>query len=264
MLLLSCPGRQRGFSLTELIMVIVILGVLGTGITSFITRSVGGYIDTGERQRVATAGLIAAEKLTRELRGAMPNSVRTNVSKSCVEYIPIRAASTYIDLPVDAAGTSIQAVSSPRDAAVSGHVAVYPVNSSQLYSLSASGAITSATATMPTGSGAVNLTLSTAHRFPMHSPARRLYVVGSPEAYCQTGSRINRHSNYGFNAGSGGLPPANGDVALLINQVQPGSVQFDFSPASLIRNAVVNFRFRLVEGDEQLVIEQEAAIRNLP
>lgn len=258
------PQSQRGFSLIELIMVIVILGALGTGITTFITRSIGGYIDTGERQRMATAGLVAAEKLTRELRAALPNSVRTNAANNCVEFIPIRAASSYTDIPLDSAGTTIEAVSGQRAAAVSGHVAVYPISSSELYTPSPSSALTAATATLPPGSDPVSLTLSSAHRFPLHSPARRIYIVGTPESYCQTGSRIVRHSNYGFNAGAGSLPPPDGEIALLINQVQPGSALFNFSPASLVRNAVVNFRFILAEGDEQLVVEQEAAIRNLP
>ncbi|GAA3955726.1 type II secretion system protein [Allohahella marinimesophila] len=255
---------QRGFSLTELIMVIVILGVLGVGITSFITRSVGGYIDTGERQRMATAGLVAAEKLTRDLRGALPNSVRTNSSNSCVEFIPIYTASTYIDIPVDLPGTTIRAVSDQRGAAVSGRMAVYPINTAQLYTPSATGALTQATATLPPGNGAIDVTLSAAHRFPLQSPTRRFYIVGTPEAYCQTGTSIHRYSNYDFNPGTGSLPPSGADVALLINQVQANSARFDYSPASLVRNAVVNFRFRLFEGNEQLVVEQEAAIRNLP
>lgn len=260
-----CVGtKERGFSLIELIMVIVILGALGVGITSFITRSVGGYIATGERQRMATAGLVAAEKITRELREALPNSIRTSLDKSCVEFIPIFAASTYIDLPVEAAGSSFQAISAQRDSAISGRVAVYPISTASLYSPSASGSLTAATASMPTGTGAVTVSLSSAHQFPLHSPARRFYIVGAPAAYCQAGGKIIRYSNYGFNPGLGSLPPSGADMAMLINQVQAGSVQFDFSPMSLVRNAVVNFRFRLEQGSEQLVVEQEAAIRNLP
>ncbi|MGI9285268.1 MAG: prepilin-type N-terminal cleavage/methylation domain-containing protein, partial [Pseudomonadales bacterium] len=42
-------GRQAGFTLVELVMVIVLLGVVGVGMSSLISTSVQAYVDVSRR-----------------------------------------------------------------------------------------------------------------------------------------------------------------------------------------------------------------------
>jgi len=79
---------QVGFTLVEMIMVIVISAILAVGVTRFMGQTVQSYADTGNRQQLATIGWIASERLSRELRTALPNSIRVNAIQSCIEFIP--------------------------------------------------------------------------------------------------------------------------------------------------------------------------------
>ncbi|OZG70847.1 prepilin-type N-terminal cleavage/methylation domain-containing protein [Hahella sp. CCB-MM4] len=255
--------RQRGFTLTELVMVIVIVGILGVAVTRFITATVGGYVDTADRQKLASAGYISSEKISRELRTALPNSIRLNASNSCIEYIPILAGTYYTSIPLDAAGNSIEAVGARVSSAVSGRAVVYPVSASALYSPSSTGAITSATATLPVGTDAITISLSANHQFDADSPARRVFIVDSPRAYCVVGGLMFLYRNYGFNS-SITLPPTGGQRAVLLDNISTSTNAFDYTPASLVRNAVVNFRYTLSKNDETWQTEQEVHIRNVP
>ncbi|WP_020406372.1 type II secretion system protein [Hahella ganghwensis] len=255
--------RQGGFTLTELVMVIVIVAILGVGVTRFITATVGGYVDTADRQKLATASYVASEKISRELRTALPNSIRLNATDSCIEYIPILAGTFYTSIPLASADNSITAVGARVSSAVSGRAAVYPVSVSDLYSPANTGAITAATATLPVGTDEITITLSANHQFDADSPARRIYVVDTPRALCVVSGKMFLYRNYGFNS-SVSLPPSGGSRAVLLDNISTGANTFDYTPASLVRNAVVNFRYALSSGDENWQTEQEVHIRNVP
>ncbi|OGQ87147.1 MAG: hypothetical protein A2512_02015 [Deltaproteobacteria bacterium RIFOXYD12_FULL_56_24] len=70
--LASCPC---GFTMLELIIVIVILGVLGSMGAEFISQAFKGFKETGNRIEMYEEGRLALTRLERELQGAVPNAV---------------------------------------------------------------------------------------------------------------------------------------------------------------------------------------------
>ena len=68
--------KSSGFSLIELIVVIVILGVLAASITSFIRFGTQIYTETTARDQLVSSARFAIERLNREVRNALPNSLR--------------------------------------------------------------------------------------------------------------------------------------------------------------------------------------------
>src|SRR5690606_31531320 len=148
-LLMNRQPGQQGFTLIELIMVIVIGGILAMGVTSFITHSVGGYVATARRQALGGAGMVAAEKLARAARNALPNSIR--VSGNCLELIPVLAGSSYVSAPVTTAASSFQVAAYSATQSVEGRVAIYPINVAALYSPGTTTSLSSAVATLPAG-----------------------------------------------------------------------------------------------------------------
>lgn len=74
--------RQHGFTLIELIVVIVITAIVAGMVTVFIRAPVQSYLDVTARAELADAADTAARRMTRDVRLALPNSVRVTSNSS--------------------------------------------------------------------------------------------------------------------------------------------------------------------------------------
>lgn len=260
-------STQKGFTLIELIVTIVLIGILGTGVSSFIGSTTKGMMDTAERSQVATIAWLVSENLSRHLRNALPNSVRTD--GSCIEYIPIYAGTNYLSAPVTVSASQFEVVPFSNVAvgfnfgAQPLRVALYPNSSTDLYNLSATSVISSTVSQLSAGAtaNALSLQLSASHQFPLDSPGKRLFLVAQPVMFCFQAGLLYRYHDYGFNNSfsSSGLS----NETVFGSRVNPG--QFSYTPGTLQRNAVVNIRFSVLgKNGLKQVVNQEVQIRNVP
>lgn len=266
--------RAAGFTLVELIIVIVLLAIVATISVQFVALSTRGAIDVSSRQQRALTGVVISEHITRSLRAALPTSIRASVDGSCIEWMPIRAASNYLDLPKGSSPSSFEAVPLADGEAAAGRIVVYGYGSN-VYDLSNPGPV-SPPASMPAGSppGTPSVTVTfdggANHRFPAKSPEKRFYVVGDPVALCQSGRWLYRYSNYGINeAVASGLPsthPGREVLAATLEDDPLDSLVFEVTPPTLQRGAVVSFSFVLEDDEtgESTAISQEVQVRNVP
>lgn len=90
--------RERGFTLVEAIMVMVITSILASIMVLFIRRPVQSYVDTAARAEMADVAEIALRRMAREVQGAVPNSIRLSVvgNTSLLEFIPSKAGGRYL------------------------------------------------------------------------------------------------------------------------------------------------------------------------
>lgn len=92
-------GRQHGFTLVEAVVVMVVVGILSGILVLFIRRPVQNYVDGAARAELSEAADLALRRMTRELRTALPNSVRLTSTPAGVwwlEFIPTRAGGQYL------------------------------------------------------------------------------------------------------------------------------------------------------------------------
>jgi len=94
---MTCLLRQRdaGFTLIEAIMVIVITGILSSIVAVFITKPVQGYVDSVRRAELTDAADVALRRITRDVRLALPNSMRTVTNG--FEFIMTKSGGRYRD-----------------------------------------------------------------------------------------------------------------------------------------------------------------------
>lgn len=262
-------AHQRGFTLVELVVTIVLIGILGTGVASFIGNTTKGMVDTAERSQVANIALLLSEQLSRHLRHALPNSIRISTDGSCIEFIPVFAGTNYLAAPVLFSANQFEVVpfhSIPVGFNFSAkplRVAIYPANQTGLYSPGTNSVISSSISQLTTGStaNAHALQLSATHQFPADSPSKRLFLVEAPVMFCFQSGLLYRYHDYGFNGTFSNTGLSNQTV--YGSKVYAG--QFAYSPSTLKRNAVVNIRFE-IRGKDNLVqaVNQEVQIRNVP
>ena len=266
--------RAAGFTLIELIIVIVILGIISVISVRFIQFSAQGALDTANRQQLGMAAGVVSEQVSRELRAALPGSIRVSDDRDCIEFIPIITGSRYLDIPLTESAADFEAVAASPDESFSGRAVVYSYADGNLYDPGSPGAISELIATVPEGSGEVTLSFSGGeHQFLEDSPTRRFFIVGEPVALAQEpDSRfLYRYSGYGFQSATcSNLPdafsPGDASREVVAAPLLPGSLNFDFVPPTLQRNGVVTLEFELqsTQSDESIGVAQEVQIRNVP
>ena len=87
----------RGFTLIEMIVVIVITGVISGMVAVFIKGPVDSYFDMARRAELTDVADTAARRMGRDIRLALPNSVRNPVdgSDQCIEFMPTKSGGRY-------------------------------------------------------------------------------------------------------------------------------------------------------------------------
>lgn len=90
--------RARGFTLIELIVVIIITAIVAGMVTVFIRAPIQSYLDVSARAELADAADLASRRITRDVRLALPNSVRVtnNESGSYLELLLTKTGGRYL------------------------------------------------------------------------------------------------------------------------------------------------------------------------
>ncbi|MCG9598768.1 type II secretion system GspH family protein [Vibrio sp. Isolate25] len=257
---------MRGFTLIEMVVSITLLGIVGLFVGEVVRQSLVLYSDSANREALIQQGRFATERLRREIREAIPNSVV--VENNCIEILPITNSAIYMDLPTpSSASASIRVLPVVKSITAGERVVVYPTDASELRkTIDGTGQIAEVRSDVDfTASGAtssmvdVDLTVSTG--FTTFSPAERLYFYQEPVAFCLVGNELMRYS--GYDLGRASLTPAllgsGVRVAGNLNQVN-----FLVSEPQLQRNGLVKMELTFSDNGEQIRFDHDALIYNTP
>lgn len=257
---------NAGFTLIELIIVIVLMSIVSIAGVEIINATSESYDKMLGRQKMGNAARLAVDRISREMRHALPETAR--VANTCIEFIPINAAGSYIDIPVESSALSFQVVSlNTWESSVQVRVAVYPVVNN-VYELSSTGVLSGTASLGPVDiNNEIKVTLASLHQFPLHSPNRRFFLVADPVSYCIDGDNLFRYTNYAISTSQPGilsLPTGLPNRALLVDQVGTSINPFTVTDSSLERNAVVRVNLVFSENGESMRIVHEVQLRNVP
>ncbi len=256
----SGKKSECGFTLVELVVVIVLLGITAVTMTTLITGSVRGYLDTANRQSSAAAARIALDRMGRELREAMPQSVRVSTNRKCLQFLPFVASFVYTTLGSN--NTNVQVIEPPGGYLPSPgtfYGAVYPINSDELYSLTA---MKSITFNGETG-GLRTLTLGSVFTppYPRSGPGQRIYIANSPVSFCITnaGTLVRQQDSV-----TASQPGANANAAVLTDRINTQDSWFEYNGSSWQNNALIKIVLTIqTNNSETLTLDHEVWLRNV-
>ena len=299
------PSRQAdqvGFSLVELIVVITITGIIAAVVGSFIAGPIQGYFDQARRAELVDAAQLALVRMGRDLRSALPNSVR--IDSGALELLLAVDGDRYRTEPgtgvspagdadrldfaaADTSFNTFRQLGANQTLAAGWRVAVYPLGylsaadpyatPATLPSLATAGVMTPANiATLTTtatvgGVTEYRVTLTAGghvgHRFPYESPRRRVFLVSGPVMYRCVGGDLIRYDSYGVNP-SPVVPPTDvGTVATVVVADIVQSCSFAYDPGTARRNAVATLTVALVDAaapTEIVRLVRQVHMNNVP
>jgi MSHA biogenesis protein MshO len=262
----------------EMVIVIVILGIVGSGLANFIGLGAEVYVDAVGRERMISQTRFMMERLTREIREALPNSVRVSTISNitCIEFVPIQASSSYVNVPVlpESATATIEVVQHAITGTTADKIVIYPLTLNDVYGTNSASATTgnifSMDAPPSAGTGVQNVTLDNSVRFDADSPTQRYYLVSNAVAYCAdvssgtSSGQIKRYGSYWPPTSGQQVPPQNATGVLMAENIKIASTPFSYSSATLVSNAVVQFTFEIVRAGEQIDFHHEVHLINVP
>jgi MSHA biogenesis protein MshO len=273
------PRQPTGFTLIEAVMVIAITGILAGIVAVFISGPVTGYLDSARRAELTDQADVALRRITRDVRLALPNSLRVASAGGIdyIEFIMTRSGGRYrfegdgstagdFLSYTDTADTSFDVLGPLPAIAANDFIVTYNLGAGNTPADAYSGGNRAQVQGV-----AGNIVTLTSNPFasqspPLPSPDNRFQVVpGSTRAVTYacpsaTAGNLTRQWNYGFNAAQV-TPPVGGSSATLAGNA---TCAVEYTNNATGRNGLLYITLTLTSGGESVSLFQQIHVDNAP
>jgi len=279
----------RGFTLVELVITIAVGSVVVAFMAMFIVTPMTIYTSQTRRATLVDAADSALRFIGRDLRAALPNSVRVSASGSvtALELLATTDGARYQDsgpLSNPALALDLTAADGAFATTVPFTQVILPWTSNayflSIYNIGVPGAnayemanvITPPGTTIAISAGATAnqdlVTLSPAFQFAFGSPGQRVFLVSGPVSYlCDTAAAtLTRYSGYSIastqSASAAVLNAAGASATLVASNV--AGCQFVLSAGTAQRNGLATLKLQIAQSGESVQLLHQVEVVNAP
>lgn len=267
--------KNSGFTLVEMVVVIAITGVIAAALALFIRQPVQGYVDAARRAEMSDIADTALRRMARDLKLALPNSIRISADNKTLEFLMTRSGGRYrtegagfLDFSQPASsltqlGPLAAGVGQNIDAGDLLVIYNLGIAGADAYAGDNSAVITSVDVSAP-NEPVINFTPK---QFPFESPDARFQIVEGPVSYvCDpaTGA-LTRYSAYAVapaQQSAASLAASSAARALAAGNV--ADCAFTYTSGVTARSGVVALSLKITLNGESVQLYQEAHVGNVP
>jgi len=288
----SFPGvrLQHGFTLVELVVTMTVSVVVVAFVALFIAAPVEGFTDQTRRAELVDAADTALRRMGRDVRRALPNSIRTTTSGgvAALELLASVDGARYRGAPPGVADQILDFAAADASFNVIGpftqvgkpwsstshYLSVYNVGVAGADAYELGNVITPPGTSIGIASDATpgedRVTLAPAFRFAYESPTQRIYLVEGPVSYlCDPASgTLRRFSGYAIASSHAArdsaseLLAAGASDALMADRVT--GCTFTYAPGTAERAGMISMEVRVGDEGETIALLAQVHVDNVP
>jgi len=269
----------------ELVVVIVIVGILSAMGGMIITNHMEGYAGLRRRAELVDSAESALRRMQRDIRAALPNSVRTFNSNEAISFLHTTAGGRYRSQPPgetlhfdrqDNSTDIIGRLYTSNETITNSSICVY--NTGQNPTNAYNGTNISPITNVTNGSNSSEQIEFQSINFPYSSPYQRFFVVDSQVCYVYDNldNTLIRYERDSSTTAPDDEFPNNNDIVapdnltsgdwsngeLLARHVQ--SASFIYHPGTPSRSGLMTLKLSLKDNGEQISLLHQVHVLNFP